>query len=151
MESFENGSRYYESLIWLLLTSYDDNQYSPSKFIIDSVMPKVLDAVGDTELYVLDSTLYNLKLTKGFAEYMDLFMDKVSLFERSLVVISYVNDLYIERDKYLAAITNELSCWDTAYINYKGKSNVDGYFNYVIRDTELPHKLQKVLWQQKDL
>jgi hypothetical protein len=136
-----------------LFTSYKDNQYTPSDFILDTLKPKINEVSKEIPIYVLDSTLYNIKTTKGFLEYFDLFTDKTLLFESSLVVINYINNLYVDRDCYLASLAKEYSCWDTVYINYPKIDSFythNKYFNYVVLPEELPKKLERILWQPRD-
>lgn len=151
MESGKAGSGYYESLIWLLMTTYEDGVYTPSSFLIDTIKPHLITSCrNNIPLYILDSTLYDFKLAKGFKEYLDLFSDVSIAFNRSLIILSYQNDNYLARDSFLASIAKKMTCWDTAYINCP--TNISSnYFDYIVPSDQLPKGLEDIIWQPIDL
>ncbi len=152
MESNKNGSGYYESLIWLLLTTYDNGVYTPSSFLLDTIKPHLVTSCKDSiPLYILDSTIYDFKIAKGFKDYIDMLKDISIQFNKSLVILSYQNDKYIVRDEFLAAIAKKATCWDTAYIDCPQTITINKHFDFIIHKENLPKGLEDIIWRPIDL
>lgn len=152
MENNKNGSGYYESLIWLLLTTHNDGVYTPSSFLIDSVKPHLSTSCNNSiPLYILDSTIYDFKIAKGFKEYIDMFSDVCSQFNKSLIVLAYQSDKYVVRDEYLASLAKKLTCWDTVYIDCPEYILSNKSFDFIVHKNSLPKGLEDIIWRPIDL
>lgn len=147
MERKEDSARYYNALIWLVLTEYDkDIGYSPSDYIIQTTKPTLEISAGGLPIEIVDSTLFDFTIAKGVKDFMDLFLDTSSKFDSSLIILSYIKDKYIVRDAYLAALAKEYTCWDTAYIACPDPKKVTTTaFDFLVTPKELPNKLTKII------
>lgn len=148
MENQKSKFRRYNSLIWLLLTEYENNEYTPSKFVLDTLGPKIDSSRDGLHLEVLDSTLYDFKITKGFKEYIDDLYDTSQRFDTSLLILSFTKEKYISRDYYLANLAKLYTCSDIAYVNCPVPDKITSkVFDYVIPPEGLPDQLKKVIEQ----
>jgi len=147
MENKKSRTGYYNSLVWLLLTSYEKEKgYTPSKFFLDSIGPALHTAANGLHIEVFDSTLFDFTIADGFKDYFELFLDKTAKFENSLIILSYSEDKYILRDYYLANLAKQYTCWDTAYINCKDPSKIKTrVFDYILTPSDLPFGLTDII------
>lgn len=147
MENKKSRTGDYNALVWLLVTEYEkDKGYTPSKYVMDTLGQSIKTASNGFCLEVLDSTLYDFKLTKGFKEYFDLFLDTTSKFENALIILSYSSDKYIVRDYYLANLAKQYTCWDVAYLNCKDPSKITTrVFDYILTPDQLPFGLTNII------
>lgn len=147
MENKKSRTGNYNSLVWLLLTSYEQNKgYTPTKYLLDTVGKTILNACDGLHLEVIDSTLYDFKLSNSVRDYFDLFLDKTAKFENSLIILSYTSDKYIVRDYYLASLAKQFTCWDTVYINCSAPEKITTkVFDWVLTPSDLPDGLTKII------
>lgn len=133
------------------MTGYVDDQYTPSKFLLDTIKPKIDSVKKDLKLHIYDSTLYDFKTVHGFSDYWNKFTKSIDQFNKSLVILSYNSEKYIPRDCYVASLTKRYTKWDVVYINCdcpeKITSNV---FNDIIKPDELPESLTKLIEKKYD-
>lgn len=150
MESKASKTGHYNALIWLLMTEYEkDKGYTPSKYLIDSIKPKLIQGT-DLPLEIVDSTLFDFTIANGIKDYFDLFFDKTRPFENALIILSYYKEKYIPRDFYLANLAKSFTCWDVAYINCDIAPKVTTkVFDYVIAPNELPGKLTEIITNER--
>jgi len=146
MESKNSTTGYYNALVWLLMTDYEkDKGYTPSKYLIDTIKPKIIQGT-DLPLEIVDSTLFDFTIAKGLNDFFDLFFDKTKPFENALIILSFSKEKYIVRDFYLANLAKSYTCWDVAYINCPCPDKVTSkVFDYIIAPDELPDKLTKII------
>lgn len=146
MENKKSQFRNYNSLVWVLLTEYIEEQYTLSKFLLDSLGPTIQSASNDLTISVLDSTLYDFKITKSVRDYLSDLQNITHRFNNALIIMSFVKESLILRDYYLANLAKLYTCSDIAYINCpipeKIKTKV---FDYVITPQELPTKLKNII------
>lgn len=146
METPKTSNKYYEAVIWLLLTDYIDGVYTPSQFLLETTKPKLEQASNETPIVIYDSTLFDFRLVTGFKNYLDMFLKGTEKFETALVILSYSCDKHIPRDYYLANLTKQYTCWDTAYIDCPNKARVTtSVFDFILSPTELPTKLKEII------
>lgn len=146
MENNQNQNSNYEAVIWLLLTGFKDQVYTPSTYLLDTIKPKIEDAVQDTTIQIYDSTKYNFKITSSFKDYLDMFLVGTEKFENALVLLSYTEEKYIVRDFYLAGLAKQFTCWDTAYLCCPNKSKIQTQvFDFLIEEQELPTALSTII------
>ena len=146
MEDKESTTGHYDSLIWLLMTDYDGQEYCPSDYVIDSLKPAIDKARGDIILEIHDSTVYDFTIAKGFSNYWEHFNTMSSKFSNSLVILSYLNEKNIVRDCYLASVTKLYTCWDIVYLNCDVPEKISSKsFDFILTPKELPDKLTEVI------
>lgn len=146
MESKDSKTGRYNALVWLLMTDYEkDKGYTPSKFVIDSLKPKIIQGT-DLPLEIVDSTLFDFTIAKGLNDFFDLFFDKTKPFENALIILSFSKEKYIVRDFYLANLAKSYTCWDVAYINCDCPNKITSpIFDFVLAPQDLPHKLTEII------
>lgn len=146
MESKENPTGRYDALIWLLMTDYDGEQYTPSDYVLSTLKPQIDQARGKILLEVHDSTVFDFTVAKGFNHYWNHFNKVASRFTNSLVILSYVNDKHIVRDCYLAGLAKLYTCWDTVYLNCASPDKIKSRaFDHIVTPEELPNKLTQII------
>lgn len=146
MANSKNGSNYYEALIWLLLTEYKDNKYTPSNYLLSTIKPKIEQASQGTPIQIYDGSVIDFKLTTNFKDYLDLFITGTAKFETALVILSYNAEKYIPRDFYLANLAKQYTCWDTAYICCPKDSKIKSKaFDFILTEDDLPDKLTEII------
>lgn len=146
MENQENTARRYNNLIWLLFTEYQNEQYTPSKFLLDSYKPDIDSATNGLYIKVHDSTLYDFKITKSVQDYIKDLSDITFKFDTSLLILSYTTDKYIVRDYYIANLAKLYTCSDVAYINCPCPNKITSkVFDYIITPDKLPDGLKQVI------
>lgn len=145
-EGSEGADKRYSDLVWLLLTDYQRDQgYTPSKYLLETVKPKI-EAASNLPLQIYDGTLYNFKSVSGFKEYFDLFLAGTEVFRNALIVLSFTQEKYISRDFYLANLAKQFTCWDTVYINCpSGEKISTSVFDFVIPPSGLPDQLTEII------
>jgi len=151
MENKKSTTGRYNALVWLLLTEYEkDIGYTPSKFVLDTIKPKLIESSKGIPIEICDGTLFDFTITSGFKDYLDLLEDKTYKFENALILISYSKEKYIVRDFYLANLAKQYTCWDTAYIGCDCPTKITtDVFDFIVAPTELPHKLTDIIWNDK--
>jgi hypothetical protein len=152
MENKNSKIRYYSSLIWLLITSYEkDKGYSPSKYLLDSLASHVNTAAGGIPVELCDSTFYDFTVTSQVGDFFNMFFDKTKKFETGLIIIPFSEEKYILRDFYLANIAKQYTCWDTVYVNCSCPDKVTTQvFDWVLTPSDLPHKLTDIIKHEKE-
>lgn len=146
MENKKSRTGHYNSLIWLLLSSYENEQYTPSKYVLDTIGASVKDASNGLPIEVLDSTLYDFRISNSVKDYFSLFLDTAAKFENSLIILSYTSDKYIVRDYYLANLAKQYTCWDTVYINCANPEKITTkVFDWILTPSDLPDGLTNII------
>lgn len=147
MENKKSRTGHYNALIWLLVTGYEKEiGYTPSKYILDTLGPKVKSASSSLDLAILDTTLYDFTITSGVGDFLAMFCDETTKFENALLILNYYDEKYIVRDYYLANLAKQYTCWDTAYINCSVPEKIHTkVFDYILTPDQLPDGLTKII------